>query len=75
MVSRRDVSIGKSSQHHNLAEFSGTFWNIVLVYKFCDILIGLQWNTFYSKSNQYATQFLQQLVLIDKGDNNAVMHH
>ena len=35
-----------------------------LVYKLCnslDILIGLQWNMLYSKSNQRATGFLRQI--------------
>jgi len=51
--------VGKSSQCHDLVVVLEFF----LVYKFChslDILIGLQWNTPYSKSNQCATQFLQQ---------------
>jgi len=36
------------------------------IYKFCNLLyllIGLQWNTLYSKSNQRATQFIQHLNL------------
>ena len=58
-----DKIIGKSSRRRDPAEFSGTFWNTFLVYKFCnslDILIGLQRNTLYSKSNQRATGFLRQ---------------
>jgi len=38
-----------------------SFWNISLVYKVvisCYLLIGLQWNMLYSKSNQHATRFL-----------------
>jgi len=38
------------------------FLEYFLVYKLCnllDVLIGLQWNTPYSKSNQYVTRFMQ----------------
>ena len=52
--------VGKSSRCCDPAEFSGTFWNISLVYKFCNslyILIGLQQNMLYSKSNQRTTPF------------------
>jgi len=41
---------------------SGSFWNISLVNKFvigCYLLISLQWNILYSKSNQCATRYLQ----------------
>jgi len=41
---------------------SKSFWNISLVFKFvvcCNYLLVLQWNMFYSKSNQHATRFLQ----------------
>ena len=57
------VCVRKSSRRYDPAEFSGTFWNFSLVYKFCNslfILIGLQRNTPYSKTNQCATAFLQQ---------------
>jgi len=43
-------------------KFSGTFLNLSLVYKICNslyLLIGLQRNTLYSKSNQRATPFLR----------------
>jgi len=55
--------VGISSRCRDPVEFSGTFWSISLVYKFCNslyLLIGLQRNTLYSKSNQCATAFLQQ---------------
>jgi len=58
--------VGKSSRRRDPAELTGTFWNISLVYKFCNLLyllIGLQRNTLYSRSNQRATQFLQHLNL------------
>jgi len=66
-VSKKELSedsfhVGKSSRRRDPAEFSGTFWNISLVYKFCNLLyllIGLQRNTIFSKSNQRATAFLQ----------------
>jgi len=40
------------------------FWNVSLVYKSVNcyyLLIGLQRNTFYSKSNQRTTGFLRHL--------------
>ena len=58
------IAVGKSSRHRDPAEVSGTFWNISLVYKFCNslyLLTGLQRNTLYSKSNRPATAFLWQL--------------
>jgi len=61
---RHDLVVGKSSRHRDPAEVSGTFWNIFLAYKFCNslyLLIGLQRNTLYSKSNQRATAFLRHL--------------
>jgi len=58
------IVVGKSSRHRDPAEVSGTFWNISLVYKFCNslyLLTGLQRNMLYSKSNQPTTTFLWQL--------------
>jgi len=58
--------VGKSSRRRDPAEFSGTFWNSYLVYKVdihC-ILIGLQQNTLYSKSNQRAIGFLRHSCLL-----------
>jgi len=56
--------VGKSSRRRDPVEVSGSFWNNSLVYKFknsLDILIGLQRNTPYSKSNQLATGFLRHV--------------
>ena len=46
--------------NHDPVEVLGTFWNISLVYKFCNLLyllIVLQRNMSYSKTNQCATAF------------------
>jgi len=56
-----------SSRCHDLAEVSGAFWNLSLIYKICSslyILIGLQRNILYSKPNQHATPFIRHVVLI-----------
>jgi len=58
--------VGKSSRRYDPVEFSGSFWNSSLVYKLCNLLyslIGLQWDTPYSKSNQRATGFLRQVFI------------
>jgi len=63
------IHVGKSSRRHDPLEVSGTFSNLFLIYKICSplyLLIGLQRNTLYSKTNQPETAFLRQYICLEK---------